>query len=99
MLSISAQAIKKHLNCQVSSAMVISVVAVLVAATALARIAQNTVDPVATVSDDGRHIIVTGPIACTKNERAYLLVTSNGRSMQRNKAMRASRQELPRLSL
>jgi hypothetical protein len=78
-LSTSAQAIKKHLNCQASAAMVISVVAVLVAATAFARVALNTIDPVAIVSDDGRHVIVTGPIACTKNERAYLLVTVSQR--------------------
>jgi len=36
---------------------------------ALARIVTNTVDPVAVVVDDGRHLVVTGPITCTANER------------------------------
>ena len=55
--------------------MLLTLVAVFVAATAFARIVRNTIDPVPIVSDDGRQVIVTGPIACTKNERAYLLVT------------------------
>jgi hypothetical protein len=78
-LSTSAQAIKKQLNHRVSAAMVLTLVGILLAATAFARIFTNTIDPVAIVSDDGRHIIVTGPIACTKNERAYLLVTVSQR--------------------
>jgi hypothetical protein len=80
MLSTYGQAIKKHLSYVVSAAVVVTLAGVLVAATAFARITLNTIDPVATVSDDGRHIIVTGPIACTKNERAYLLVTVSQRT-------------------
>lgn len=71
--------ISKQLNRRVSAAMVLTLVGILVAATAFAKITRNTIDPVAIVSDDGRHVIVTGPIACTKNERAYLLVTVSQR--------------------
>jgi len=78
-LSTSAQAIKKHLSYVVSAAIVLTLVGVFVSATAFARIVNNTIDPVAIVSDDGRHVIVTGPIACLKNERAYLLVTVSQR--------------------
>ena len=42
---------------------------------AFARVIINTIDPVAIVTDHGRHIIVTGPIACTQGETAYLEVT------------------------
>jgi hypothetical protein len=47
---------------------------------ALARIVTNTIDPVAVVVDDGRHLVVTGPITCTANERAYLRVTVTQRT-------------------
>lgn len=78
-LCTAAQAINKQLNRRVSATIVVTLVGVFVAATALAKIAFNTIDPGAIVSDDGRHVIVTGPIACTKNERAYLLVTVSQR--------------------
>ncbi len=47
---------------------------------AFAKVAMNTIDPVAIVSDDGRHIIVTGPITCTAGERAYVQVTVTQRT-------------------
>jgi hypothetical protein len=45
-----------------------------------AKIAKNTIDPTAVVTDDGGHIIVTGPIECTPGERAYLEVTVTQRT-------------------
>jgi hypothetical protein len=50
------------------------------AAPASARVVANTVDPVAIVTDDGRHLVVTWPITCTANERAYLRVTVTQRT-------------------
>jgi hypothetical protein len=35
----------------------------------------NTIDPVALVTENGRHILVTGPIVCTAGELATLRVT------------------------
>jgi hypothetical protein len=75
-----AQPTKKHMNCLVSAAMVMALAGVFVAPTAFARITLNTIDPVAIVTDNGRHIIATGPIACTESQRAYLRVTVTQRS-------------------
>ena len=58
----------------------LTLVAVFIARTAFARIVANTIDPVASVTDKGRHLIVTGPISCTRGERAYLRVTVTQRS-------------------
>jgi hypothetical protein len=57
------------------AAIVVVFAAAFFACPALARIVANTIDPVAVVVDDGRHLVVTGPITCTANERAYLRVT------------------------
>jgi hypothetical protein len=40
-----------------------------------ARVVGNTVDPLAAITDNGRHLVLTGPIACTPNESAYVDVT------------------------
>jgi hypothetical protein len=55
--------------------LVITLVGGIVAPMASARVTANTIDPVAHVTDHGRHIIVTGPVACTEGERAFLRVT------------------------
>jgi hypothetical protein len=47
---------------------------------ALARITANTIDPVAHLSDRGRQLTVTGPIACAEGERAHLRVTVTQRT-------------------
>jgi hypothetical protein len=52
---------KKHLTL-VSAALALTLVGVFVAPLALARITVNTIDPVAVVTDNGQHIIVTGPV-------------------------------------
>lgn len=39
-----------------------------------AGVVLNTIDPVALVTGNGRRILVTGPIACTRGERAALRV-------------------------
>jgi len=70
-----SQPTKKHLICLVSAAIVLTLVGVFVAPTAFARQVGNTIDPVAIVTDNGRHIIATGPIGWTESERAFLRVT------------------------
>ena len=75
-----AQRTKKRMICLVPAAIGMTVVGVFVAHTAFARITANTIDLVAIVTDNGRHIIVTGPISCTEGERAYLRVTVTQRS-------------------
>ena len=67
----------KHL---VSAAVVLTLVGVFVAPMAFGRIVRNTIDPVAVVADNGRHIVVTGPMACTAREKAHLRVTVTQRT-------------------
>ena len=64
----------------VSAALVLTLLGVVIVPTAFARIVRNTIDPVALVTDDGRHVIVTGPIACDGGERALLRVTVTQRT-------------------
>ena len=52
-----------------------TLVGVFIVPTVFVRILTNTIDPLAIVTDNGRQITVTGPIACTESERAYLRVT------------------------
>jgi len=75
-----AQPTRKHWICLVSAALVLTLAGVCVAPMVFARIAYNTIDSVATVTDNGRHILVTGPIECTESQRAYLRVTVTQRS-------------------
>src|SRR5262245_30779356 len=53
-------------------AAVITLAAVLTAHGATARITPNPIDPVASVSKDGRQLIVTGPIRCDAGQRASI---------------------------
>jgi hypothetical protein len=59
----------------ITPAIVMTLVGIFVAPLAFARIMSNTIDPVAVVTDHGRHLVVTGPIACTAGETAYLRIT------------------------
>ena len=65
-----AQPTKKLMQCLVATAIVLTLAGVFIAPMAFARMVVNTIDPVAIVTDNGRHIIVTGPISCTARERA-----------------------------
>jgi hypothetical protein len=47
---------------------------------AFARVLLNTIDPRAVVTDNGRHLVVTGPIACTAGERSFIHVTVSQRT-------------------
>jgi hypothetical protein len=75
-----AEPTKNHVPCFVLVAMVMAFGGVCIAPTAFAGISANTIDSVAIVTDNGRHIIVTGPIVCTENERAHLRVTVTQRA-------------------
>lgn len=75
-----AQGTRKRMICLASVAAGMTVAGVFAAHAAFARITANTTDPVAIVTDNGRHLIATGPIACTEGERAYLRVTVTQRS-------------------
>ena len=64
----------------VTAALLATMAGVFVARTAFARIFTNTIDPVARVSDQGRHLTVSGPLAFTAGETALLRVTVTQRA-------------------
>ena len=74
------QFIQKHLRWLVSAAMLVTVAGLCIAPAAFARIASNTIDPQAIVTDNGRHLILTGPIQATAGERVFTRVTVTQRS-------------------
>src|SRR5262245_9414896 len=47
---------------------------------AWAGLSANTINPDALITNHGRHVVVTGPIACTAGEVAYLRVRVTQRS-------------------
>ena len=47
---------------------------------ASAGVQTNTIDPAAEISEKGRHVRLTGPIACTVGERADIQVTLTQRA-------------------
>ena len=53
----------------------VTALAGFIPATVIARVVMNTVDSVAIVTDNGRQLVVTGPVQCTAGERAFLRVT------------------------
>ena len=75
MLTISIQPTKRQMIGLVSAALALSLVGVFIAPMAFARVTYNTIGPVAIVTDNGRHILVTGPIECNEGERSELRVT------------------------
>jgi len=74
------QLTKTPLRVCVLAVILVALVGVFIAPTVFARVVGNTIDSVAIVADEGRHLIVTGPIGCTENERAYVRVTVTQRS-------------------
>jgi hypothetical protein len=72
---------RKHLKTWlVPVALLLVVASLFVARTLVARVVVNTIDTVGLVTDQGRHVTVTGPIAVTTGERTELRVTVTQRS-------------------
>ncbi len=61
-------------------ALLLVLASLFITRTVLAKIAFNTIDTVGIVTDKGRHVTVTGPIAVTEGERTELRVTVTQRS-------------------
>jgi hypothetical protein len=74
------QPTNKPIKGLMSVAMVLILVGVCLAPLTFAGVSFNTIDPVALVTDDGRHLIATGPIACTAGEEVSLRVTVTQRA-------------------
>lgn len=52
----------------------------MASALTFARVAYNTINPVATLTDDGRHVVLTGPVQCDAAQPADLRLTVTQRS-------------------
>jgi hypothetical protein len=61
-----AHPITKPMHSLVSAAIVLTLVGLCIPPLAFAGVRLNTIDQVAIVTDTGRHLIVTGPLACTR---------------------------------
>ena len=61
-------------------ALLLVVSSLFIARTVVAKIVNNTIDTVGLVTDKGRQVTVTGPIAVTTGERTELRVTVTQRS-------------------
>src|ERR1041384_2564138 len=72
--------IKTHAKRFASAAVVLTLAGAFVARPSFARLSANTIDPVAIISDQGRHLIVTGPVVCTDSERTDLRAMVTQRS-------------------
>jgi hypothetical protein len=75
-----AQTSKKRQIGFAGGVVAMTVLGVFLTRTTFARVVGNTIDPLAVVTDTGRHLVLTGPIACTPNERAYVEVTVTQRA-------------------
>ena len=78
---MNLQSIKPHKQWLVLAAVLLTAIGTFVARTAFAGIQVNTISPQAIVTDNGRHLIVTGPIKSNNpGERCFLRVTVTQRS-------------------
>ncbi len=62
------------------AALILILGGVVVTPTSLAKIASNTIDPIATVAENGRRIVVTGPISNDQTQVDDLRVTITQRA-------------------
>ena len=69
-----AQPTHRYLKCLVSAVTVLSLVGVGIAPMTFAAITSATINPLAIVTDNGRHLIVSGPMVCTESETVELRV-------------------------
>ncbi len=78
---MSIQTIKQHRRWLVPAAIVLTVAGFAIAPLAFAKIMNNTIDPEAVVTDNGRRIILTGPMQIAPaGEKVFMRVTISQRS-------------------
>ena len=71
---------KRRASYLVLATTIVTIAGALIIRTAFARIVRNTIDPVAKITDNGRQIVVTGPLTCSENQRTFLRLTVTQRS-------------------
>jgi len=75
-----ATTFKKGSNTPSLIVILLTLLSVIVAPVADAKIVINTIEPTASVSDNGRKIVLTGPIQTDVVEKIYLRVTVTQRT-------------------
>jgi len=65
---------------RVTAVAAVTLAGILASGPAVAKIAYNTINPVATLTDEGRHVVLTGPIQCDGNQPADMRLTVTQRS-------------------
>jgi hypothetical protein len=71
---------KKHVKLPILAIPLAMLATAVIPPPTFARVAANTIDPQAVISENGRHLIVTGPLQCTAHEGAPIDVTVTQRS-------------------
>jgi hypothetical protein len=74
------QTIRNYRRWLLPAALIMALTGVFLARSAFAKVAFNTINPVAVLSEQGRHLTVTGPLAVTAGERVELRVTVTQRT-------------------
>jgi hypothetical protein len=78
---MTLETLAPHRRWLMPAAVFLALAGLVGAQTALARITRNTIDPVATLTAQGRHVTVTGPIEILPaGETVYLRVTVTQRT-------------------
>jgi hypothetical protein len=73
--------IQTHRRWLVPAALALTLAGVFIARTAFAKVVVNTIDPVAVVSEHGRHLALTGPLQVLPvGERVVMRVTVSQRT-------------------
>ena len=73
------QIIRTQRRWLVLAALGLTLAGVFITRTAFAKVLINTIDPVASLSDHGRHLALTGPLQVTTGELVVLRVTVSQR--------------------
>src|SRR5262245_21975169 len=71
---MSTSTLGKHFKPLIFTAIILTLLGIVIAPVAYAKLARNTIDPTAKVSDSGRQIVVTGPLQTDVVEKIYLRV-------------------------
>lgn len=79
-MTMNMQLIRQHTHWRIVAASLLILGGMLLAGTRVARVVNNTIDPVAVMSGDGRSVTLTGPLACDQSQTADLRVTLTQRT-------------------
>jgi len=77
---MSTKLTKKRVSFLSAAALALILAAAFLAPATFARVTYNTIDSTARISDNGRQVLVTGPVTCDGGQRYEIRVTVTQRS-------------------